>query len=159
MASKSPSEQPPVQVNYEATSLLRKVIDSSANYAKVVGAHLDVNRTDMDAMEHLIEHGAMTAGELAKAIGVTPGTATSVIDRLVSVGHASRMPNPDDRRGILVVPNPMSVEAAWHHILPLIRDSERTLSAMNEVERQAVTTYLEQMLKSYEQLGHRKASS
>jgi DNA-binding MarR family transcriptional regulator len=134
---------------HPATMLLREVIDSSETYSKLVGSKLDVNETDFAAMEELIENGPMTAGDLAKAVGISPGSATVMIDRLVAVGHVTREPNPNDRRGIVVVPNPKSVVAAWKHISPLIEASEEALKEFSENEKQAIEKYLVAMLEVY----------
>ena len=135
-----------------ATVLLRDVIEKSQNYAKVVGAHLEVNETDFSAMEHLINNGPMTAGDLAKAVGISPGSATVMIDRLVEVGHVTRSPNPNDRRGVLITPNPDSVAQAWKHISPLIMASEKLLSELSSSERAAIEKYLRAMLDVYSEV-------
>ena len=132
-----------------ATKLLREVIEHSADYSRIVSAHLDVNQTDFEAMEHLITNGPMTAGDLAKAVGISPGSATVMIDRLVAVGHVTRERNPNDRRGVLVAPNPKSVAEAWKHISPLILASEKALAEMKPAERKAIETYLNKMLEVY----------
>lgn len=132
-----------------ATTLLREVIEHSVDYSRMVGAHLDVNQTDFAAMEHLINNGPMTAGDLAKAVGISPGSATVMIDRLVAVGHVTREPNPNDRRGVLVKPNPKSVAEAWRLISPLIVASEKALSEFKPEERQAIEKYLSAMLSIY----------
>ena len=132
-----------------ATALLREVIEKSGDFARMVGQQLEVNETDFQAMEHLIAHGPMTAGALAKAVGVSPGSATVMIDRLVAVGHVTREPNPNDRRGVLVCPNPKSVAAAWAQISPLIQASEEILDSFSSEERNAVEEYLAAMLKIY----------
>jgi DNA-binding MarR family transcriptional regulator len=149
MAKKKPSDEFQVAV-HPATSLLREVIDQSSEFSKNVGTHLDVNETDFNAMEHLITNGPMTAGALAKAVGISPGSATVMIDRLVAVGHVTRIPNPKDRRGVLVAPNPNSVAEAWKHISPLIIASEQALKEFTPSQRKAVQQYLESMLKVYQ---------
>lgn len=136
---------------HEATSLFRQLLDESQQYTEFMGDALRVNDTDFKAMGALMENGAMTAGELAKAIGVSPGAATSVIDRLVAVGHATREQNPSDRRGVLVVPNPHSVESAWGHLAPIIATSEGTIRAMSTDEQRAVLTYLHAMRDAFTQ--------
>lgn len=133
----------------DATRLFRQVLEESASYARIVGDHLEVNRTDFEAMEHLIQNGPMTAGQLAKAVGVSPGTATVMIDRLTEVGHVTRKPNPNDRRGVIVVPNPESVQRTWNHIRPLIEASEAALAEMSTDQKKAVATYLRRMLDAY----------
>lgn len=148
MAKNNPAEEFQGAV-HPATSLLREVIDQSNEFAKGVGTKLDVNETDFVAMEHLITNGPMTAGELAKAVGISPGSATVMIDRLEKVGHVTRESNPNDRRGILVCPNPASVAKAWEHIAPLIFASEAMLQQFTPAQRKAVQQYLEAMLEVY----------
>ena len=135
---------------HRATSLLRALIQESESFTKVLGQHLTVNHTDLQAMTHLIEHGSMSAGELAKAVGLSPAAATTMIDRLVDVGHVSRKPHPQDRRSIVVVPNPQSVAEAWRRILPLITASEAILNQMSEEEQAAEEKYLPSMLSVYQ---------
>ena len=132
------------------TELLREVIRHSQDYAKVVGEHLEVNETDFSAMEHLIANGPMTAGDLAKAVGISPGSATVMIDRLVNVGHVTREVNPNDRRGVLVKPNPASVAQAWQHISPLIFASDNALSGLSADEKSVIQNYLTAMIKVYQ---------
>ncbi len=137
------------QTVHPVTLLLREIIEQSAEYSRMVGNQLAVNETDFQAMEHLITNGAMTAGELAKAVGISPGAATVMIDRLVAVGHVTREINPKDRRGVLVAPNPTSVTEAWKHISPLIVASEDALSKLKPDERSAIESYLNSMLVVY----------
>lgn len=140
-----------------ATRLLREVIEHNGDYSRMVSAHLDVNQTDFEAMEHLITNGAMTAGELAKAVGISPGSATVMIDRLEAVGHVNREPNPNDRRGVIVAPNPKSVAEAWKHISPLIVASEKALADLKPSERKVIENYLSAMLKIYTDSGSHPA--
>ena len=132
-----------------ATRLLREVIEHSGDYSRMISAHLDVNQTDFEAMEHLITNGPMTAGDLARAVGISPGSATVMIDRLEAVGHVTREPNPNDRRGVLVSPNPKSVAEAWKHISPLIIASEEALAAFKPADREAIETYPSATLRIY----------
>ena len=146
--------QPQQSSNFEvtvqpATSMLREVIEKSAAFSKTVCERLDINETDFQAMEHLIANGPMKAGDLARAVGISPGSATVMIDRLVAVGHVTREANPKDRRGVLVCPNPKSVATAWAQISPLIQASEDILSKFSIKERSAVEEYLAAMLKIY----------
>ncbi len=45
-----------------------------------------------------------TAGELAKATGLTTGAITGIVDRLEAAGYARREANPTDRRSVLIRP-------------------------------------------------------
>lgn len=44
----------------------------------------------------------MTASELANGLGLTTGAVTGLIDRLEKAGLARRVPDPDDRRRVVV---------------------------------------------------------
>ncbi|HVM77237.1 MAG TPA: MarR family transcriptional regulator, partial [Candidatus Paceibacterota bacterium] len=63
-----------------------------------------VHPTDLMAASYLSDEGPMTAGELAKAIGLTTGAMTAAIDRLERAGFATRETDPRDRRKVIIVP-------------------------------------------------------
>ncbi|HUO99650.1 MAG TPA: MarR family transcriptional regulator [Rhizomicrobium sp.] len=48
--------------------------------------------------------GAATAGRLARETGFTTGAITGIVDRLETLGHVRREPNPDDRRSVIIRP-------------------------------------------------------
>jgi DNA-binding MarR family transcriptional regulator len=63
---------------------------------------LGVNRTDARCLDILDQHGGMSAGDLAEASRLSTGAITAVIDRLERAGYARRVPDPSDRRRVLV---------------------------------------------------------
>jgi len=63
---------------------------------------LGINRTDLRCLGLLFSRGRFSAGQLAQSSGLSPGATTTAIDRLEKAGYARRIPNADDRRGILV---------------------------------------------------------
>jgi DNA-binding MarR family transcriptional regulator len=72
---------------------------------------LGLNRTDARALDVLDERGRMSAGELAAATRLTTGAITSVVDRLERAGYVHRVPDPADRRRVLIDPAPEMYEA------------------------------------------------
>jgi DNA-binding MarR family transcriptional regulator len=70
---------------------------------EAVAFQFGLNRTDLRCLGILYRHGRLTAGELAEESGLTPGAITTVLDRLERGGFANRVPDPDDRRRVLVV--------------------------------------------------------
>ena len=143
------SASPGVEQPHIATMLVRTMLEQSQKFTHHIEAALHVNETDFKAMEALMENGPMTAGQLARAIGVSPGAVTSVIDRLVAVGHVSRQHDATDRRKVLVLPNPKSVDSAWSHLAPIIATSEGTIRKMEAASQQAVIDYLEAMIEAF----------
>jgi|SRR5580692_373201 DNA-binding MarR family transcriptional regulator len=58
--------------------------------------------TDSKTLSALTQEGPMTAGEIAKRLGLTSGAVTNVIDRLVRAGFVRRVADPLDRRKVIV---------------------------------------------------------
>lgn len=73
---------------------------------------LGINRTDARCLDILEQDGSMSAGDLAQASRLTTGAITAVIDRLERAGYARRVPDPSDRRRVLVEPTPKAFETA-----------------------------------------------
>ena len=94
---------------HPATTRLRDILELTTRFELHVGKELSVNPTDLDAMEELIKDGPLSPTELARRLGVSTAAVTTVVDRLTAVGHVTRIANPEDRRGVLVVPAPASV--------------------------------------------------
>lgn len=150
-ASSSPESNfaPEHDEAHAVTRMVRELLQRSIEHTVFMQHALDVNETDFKAMEALMEHGPMTAGKLATAVGVSPGAATTMIDRLEAVGHVMRQQDPKDRRAIVVVPNPNSVDSAWQHLMPIIQKSEQTIRNMPPEAQNAVAQYLQSMIQAF----------
>jgi DNA-binding MarR family transcriptional regulator len=61
-----------------------------------------VNRTDLRIIGAVAYRGALTAGQVADAVRLSPAAATTAIQRLVARGHLTRESDPDDRRRAVV---------------------------------------------------------
>ncbi len=149
---------PPVRTNggagpvgrvREASVLLRDILDLTVDLEADVGAELDVNRRDFEAMQHLVMSGPLSPTEIARRLDVSTAAATVIVDRLAAVGHVTRQPHPSDRRGVLVVPNPASVERAMARILPLISGVDRVLDDFTTEEQGVITQYLGRVVDVY----------
>lgn len=62
----------------------------------------DLTLKEMHAIDAITMYDQPTASELAERLHVTPGTATSTIDRLCRKGYAQRLSDPHDRRVIRI---------------------------------------------------------
>jgi DNA-binding MarR family transcriptional regulator len=137
-----PTGQERVPPVHPATELLREILDLTGEFERHLGRALTVNPTDLEAMEYLIREGALSPTELARRLDISTASATTVVDRLTTVGHVTRVPNPDDRRGILVVPNPESVNRAMATLMPMIMGIDRAIDDFDEEQRDTITQYL-----------------
>lgn len=74
-----------------------------------------LNPSDMECLRYLFANRVSTPTELARFTGLTSGAATAMLDRLEKGGWIERKPNPEDRRGTLIVPaqNAQERMAGW----------------------------------------------
>jgi DNA-binding MarR family transcriptional regulator len=61
-----------------------------------------INATDWECLDVLDWSGPITAGDLARRVGITSGAVTGVIDRLAALGLVERGADPNDRRKVIV---------------------------------------------------------
>jgi DNA-binding MarR family transcriptional regulator len=61
-----------------------------------------LNATDWECLDVLDWVGPITAGELARRVGITSGAVTGAIDRLEALGLVDRGADPNDRRKVIV---------------------------------------------------------
>jgi DNA-binding MarR family transcriptional regulator len=132
-----------------ATELIREFFEVSQEFEAHVGRQLTVNPTDLQAMEHLIQSGPLSPTDLSKRLGISTAATTSVVDRLVALDHATRTLHPTDRRGVIVVPNPRSVERAMGTLMPMIMGVDGVLDEFTDEQQEVVTQYLERVLTVY----------
>jgi len=144
---------------HAATTLLRDIREVGAAFEAHLAQQLTVNPTDLEAMEHLIQDGPLTPTDLSRRLGVSTAAMTTIIDRLTAVGHVSRVPNPSDRRGILVVPAAASVERAMGAIMPMVLGIDRVLAEFDEQEKATITDYLSRVVEVYRQQLPEKPTS
>jgi DNA-binding MarR family transcriptional regulator len=108
---------------------------------------LGINSTDGRCLDILDRRGLISAGQLATEAGLTTGAVTAVLDRLEDKELVRRVPDPDDRRRILVEVTDKHREEAWRLYFPLKKmadawfegrsdDDIRLLIAFNRVSRE-----------------------
>jgi DNA-binding MarR family transcriptional regulator len=78
-----------------------------------------LSATEEKALDLLERFGPLTAGELAERSGLAPPSVTGLINRLERKGLARRVPNPGDRRSVLVE---IDRERVFASMAPLFED-------------------------------------
>jgi DNA-binding MarR family transcriptional regulator len=109
---------------------------------EAAAALLGIHTTDMHAGEVLDREGAMTVGELAGAVGLSPGAATALVDRLEDGGFATRVQDAGNRRRVLVQPSKEAGGRAYAIFGPLTRDTATFLERYNEQELILIRDFL-----------------
>ncbi|WP_281275530.1 MarR family winged helix-turn-helix transcriptional regulator [Leptospira sarikeiensis] len=71
-------------------------------FHQTIADRLGLHITDHKCVDLLFTHGPQTAGEIAKTMGLSTGSVTSLIDRLEKKGLVERKNDPEDRRKVRV---------------------------------------------------------
>ncbi|MFF3015336.1 MarR family winged helix-turn-helix transcriptional regulator [Streptomyces sp. NPDC057939] len=106
-----------------AELLARIVTESQRHYAdyslfsQAMADHVGLHPTDLQCVGLLdLEPGPVSTGDVARLTGLTSGSATRLVDRLVKAGIVERRADPHDRRRSLVVLSPAArerINKAW----------------------------------------------
>src|SRR5216683_4533505 len=114
---------------------------------------IGINSTDLNCLNVLALAGQMTAGELARATGLTTASITGVVDRLEEAGYVRRERDARDRRRVVIHaileralrdigPVFLPIVQAWQAVAARYTDAELTL--ILEFQRQT-----EQLLRDH----------
>jgi DNA-binding MarR family transcriptional regulator len=104
---------------------------------------LGVNRTDGRCLDIVDERGQMTAGELAREVGITSGAVTALIDRLEAAGFLQRKNDPSDRRKVLIELTPEAKRLGEEVYGPLAHAGMPYLESLEDHEILTLIGYLE----------------
>jgi DNA-binding MarR family transcriptional regulator len=108
------------------------------------------NATDMECLRLLFLKGIATPSELSRHTGLTSGATTALLDRLEKAGFIERRPNPDDRRGTLIVPVKSGAEKAASWFESARKAQEELISSYSEQELEIISDVFEQFTKLWE---------
>lgn len=106
--------------------------------ARVMG----VNRTDMRALDIVERLGPIAAGRISVDAGLTSGAVTAVIDRLERKGYVRRVPDPDDRRRVLIEKTEKLDKISKRLYGPLAERSMSWLDKFSVGELEAIIRFL-----------------
>ena len=103
---------------------------------------IGINNTDLNCLNILSFSGHMTAGELAKATGLTTASITGVIDRLEEAGFVRRERDPHDRRRVVVR---LSLDKAVSEVAsvfaPMLRDWREMATRYSDDELRLIVDF------------------
>jgi DNA-binding MarR family transcriptional regulator len=103
---------------------------------------MGVNRTDARCLDTIEQFGPITAGRLAEAAGLTTGAVTAVIDRLVTKGYLRRVPDPGDRRRVMVEATEELGRRAGRYYGPLAAQATPFLSRYSNADLATIADFL-----------------
>jgi DNA-binding Lrp family transcriptional regulator len=107
---------------------------------------IGINATDLNCLNILSFSGQMTAGELARATGLTTASITGVVDRLEEAGFVTRERDPHDRRRVVVkIVLERSVQDVGSVFLPMIRDWQEVAERYSDDELRLIVDFYGRM--------------
>src|ERR1017187_9531574 len=95
-----PPERTAVVEAFAAT--IRRTSSLMQLVSQAAADRIGINATDLNCLNILGFSGHMTAGELARATGLTTASITGVADRLEEAGYVRRERDPADRRRVVI---------------------------------------------------------
>src|SRR5215831_12442004 len=114
---------------------------------------IGINATDLNCLNVLSFSGRMTAGELAKATGLTTASITGVVDRLEEAGFVTRERDPHDRRRVVVQ---IDLDRAMKDVamvfVPMLRAWREMASRYSDDELRLIVDFyarMEQVLRDH----------
>jgi DNA-binding Lrp family transcriptional regulator len=107
---------------------------------------IGINATDLNCLNILSFSGQMTAGQLAKATGLTTASITGVIDRLEEAGYVRRERDTADRRRVVIrlVPE-RAVSDIATVFLPMVRAWQNMAERYSDEELRLIVEFYGQM--------------
>lgn len=108
--------------------LLTEFYDKMSSWEQSVVKETGYSLAQVHTIEVLGIHGAMRMKELADKLGITTGTLTVQVDKLVAAKLIERFPHPNDRRAIVVGLTESGLAIHRHHNqlhLDLVKDITR----------------------------------
>ncbi|MFK3778456.1 MarR family winged helix-turn-helix transcriptional regulator [Agrobacterium sp. NPDC089420] len=125
------------------TELLRQASAQSLLISQAIAAKARLNTTDLECLDILQMQGQASAGELAKATGLTTGAVTALLDRLEKAGFIKRLPDPADRRRVLATPDPEKIHGLFQIYAPLQEKMEALYGDYDERQLEIIIDFME----------------
>lgn len=124
---------------------LRRVNLQGSFFGQTVAIRFGLTESDIEALELLIDAGAATAGRLSELMGLTTGAVTRVIDRLEQAGYVRRIPDPADRRRVIVEVVPDRIAAVEATLARMVDKSASEIGRYSEAELAVIDDFLTRM--------------
>jgi len=129
----------------------RRVGAAAVMFHAAASAALGISPTEEKALDLLDRNGAMTHADLVEATNLAPASVTGLIKRLETRGYVRRLPNPSDRRSILIE----AVPERMGELAPIFADWGATIGRLSEsysdAELRLIIRYLNEAASAQEQ--------
>lgn len=122
--------------------VLIEFYDKMASWEASVVRESDYSLAQVHTLEALGNYGPMNMKSLATQLGITTGTLTVQVDKLVKLGLVQRFYREDDRRSITVALTGEGQTIHQHHNALHLSLTEELTKELSEDERQVLVSLL-----------------
>jgi DNA-binding MarR family transcriptional regulator len=127
----------------------RELSTTSIFFHQAIATKLGINVTDTRCFELMSRYsqGPLTAGDIARASGLTTGAVTGILDRLEKAGLVERFRDSSDRRKVFVRPCMVALQRIGHLYEGIAAASLKHASRYSTKDLELIQDYLEGSLK------------
>ena len=118
-------------------------VNALAQLNRVIADRMGVVPSDLDCLHVLNQHGPATAAQLARRVGLTPGSVSRMIDRLDAAGCITRVNDPADRRRVLIEPTQESLRLIAAYFEGLAARTREDLDIFRTDELEPLLQFIE----------------
>jgi DNA-binding MarR family transcriptional regulator len=107
-----------------------------------IGGRVELKDGDLDCLDVLVRHGAMSPTELARRTGVHAATMTGILTRLERAGWIERGPAASDRRAVVLTPVPDRVREVFAHYRGMNDSLDEILGSYDDDQLGVIVDFL-----------------
>lgn len=136
----------------DVLNLLRRYREAERAMRVRTRDSMRMGETDLVALRYLLK--ASRAGEitrqrdLARALGITAASASSLVDRLVRDGYVRRVPHPMDRRSVAIETTAKTDEEVRSTLGGMHRRMLAAVEDLSPEQLEAVSLFLSALIES-----------
>jgi DNA-binding MarR family transcriptional regulator len=116
-----------------------------AIFGNAVAARVGLSSTEIETLGVLDTQGPLSAKAIGEYTGLTSGSVTRMIDRLVAKGWAARREDPDDRRRVLVEFTASGRRRTAPFYGPMALAAGQALAAYGDKDLELILGFMERM--------------
>lgn len=123
-------------------------VNAISQLNRLIADRMGVTASDLDCLHVLNQQGPATAAELARHVGLTPGSVSRMIDRLDAAGCIKRVNDPDDRRRVQIEPTKDGLARIGAYYQGLTARAHDDLAVLSPAELDALLGFIERSQRS-----------
>lgn len=129
---------------------LHRFVVAAATLDVTLGRGLNLSPSEYQAMKHLmVAERPLGPVELGTLVGLTSGSATTLVDRLERAGHLARHRDQGDRRRLALEPTSEALHSTRQQLRPLEDALSEILTAYSAEDRRTIARFLDDAIDAY----------